>query len=360
MNTSILKFICSNNSPCVFRFPKMVLALVILLFLIGPSLMNAQNCDYYTKIHNAEDELISYNYFEASTIYKQIFTEYGDIYLKDLKNALMSAYHSKDLELLYFFTDLLNQWSIDSSLVDQMLNQLDDTSSNIIIDTLEIGSVGYGNTPLCTLTFKLNILDQSLRKSCHKLAPHGSYHFCGKEIRLLDSLILSDLLSYIESNGFPHLKEFCARSSIGHPFYVIFLHNLMWKRSMFMETLEKQIYDLKFHPQLYTQLFKYIIDNKVGQYDKLSHNYGLGSHILNTATNKLYILPIEDKVLADQINKNRKRVCLDSFEDLQKKIIFQNRNPEFTLIYQALFAAVDMDQSSFSEFFKNWDKYVVE
>lgn len=189
MKRSVLNYISVTNES-VFSFANVALLVFFLGCLLKPGLVSAQKCDYYSKVQTAEDELIRYNYFEASTIYKQTFEAYNDIYLKDLNNALISAYYSEDHELLYFFTDLLNQYSIDSSYLNEMLSSVQQPSINIISDTIEIGDGGYGKTPLCILTTKLNILDQSLRRSCKELSPSNPYINCGREIRLLDSLIL--------------------------------------------------------------------------------------------------------------------------------------------------------------------------
>ncbi len=301
---------------------------------------------YFNTIYSAEIHLVEGNRDESMKLYYEAFNFEGEekiIFIKDLHNALMLAYQNGNTGYFEKFISHLNDYDVDSSFFETVgYEDLKDSRFHPIVRSFFVNKIdNHSNSPVCEFFERLTILDQSIRRACGE--KYGNYYYyCGEEIALLDSLVLLQLKDYFEEHSIPKESEFCdvLRYSL-LPYHLIINHNLQWCRVEMIKILKKEIGTI--HPQVIADLMHYTFNNPCDGSDS-KDPLGLGYHFRLGLDGDLYIVPPPEESISD-INRSREAIYLDWHEDFHQKLIFQNFNPEYVLVYGNFIPIIDADEA---------------
>lgn len=312
--------------------------------------------NYLTKVYAAEVQLINGNKEKSMKLYRSAFDSDKNqnfIFLKDIHNALMLAYQNGNIHYFEKFLYYLKHFDVDSLFFEsEGYEDLDESAFSTLVRTFfENQPSRDADSPVCSLFERFMVLDQSIRKACRE--KYGNYYrFCGEEIALLDSLILSQLIGYFNAYGIPSDSEFCDMNRYSTPSYrIIIRHNLQWCRTEIIDYLKKQIGYI--HPQILADILNRLYNNPCDG-SEVKDPLGLSYH-LRLGDDLYLIVPDED--LLDGINHNRAALHLDNFNDFHKKLRFQEFNPEYVLFYPVLISTIDASSGymeSLKSSFKNY------
>lgn len=311
--------------------------------IIYGSTVPCSTMTYFSKIYSAEINLMEGNNEESMKLYHEafLFDNDGNIFIKDLHNALMLSYQSGSTHYFKKFISHLHQYDVDSSFFESPgYEEIKESSFHPILRSFFSNKiVSHYNSPVCETFERLYILDQSVRQACQK--KYGApYYYCGKEIALLDSLILDQIKAYFDDHGTPKESYFCDVSRYFiPPYHLLIKHNLNWCRVEVINRLKKELGII--HPQVLADLLHYTYNNPCdGSNSK--DPMGLGYHL--QIEGDLYIL-FPPKELISVINQSRGAIYLDRLESFHKKLKFQYRNPEYVFVYPQFIPNIDADKS---------------
>lgn len=299
---------------------------------------------YFNTIYSAEIHLVDGNHEESMKLYYEAFNSEGEekiIFIKDLHNALMLAYQNGNTGYFEKFIYHLNDYDVDSSFFETVgYKDLKDSRFHPIVLSFFANKIdSHSNSPVCDFFERLDILDQSIRLACRE--KYGNfYYYCGEEIALLDSLILAQLKTYFDEHGLPKESEFCdvLRYSIPH-YHLIIKHNLQWSRVEMINIVKKEIGTI--HPQVFADLMHYTFNNPCDGSDT-KDPLGLSYHL--RLDGDLYIIPPPEESISD-INQAREAIYLERLEDFHQKLIFQEFNTQYLLVYPQFVPNIDSDKS---------------
>ncbi|TVQ51633.1 MAG: hypothetical protein EA362_00100 [Saprospirales bacterium] len=299
--------------------------------------------NYFSHIYAAENHLVEGNHEESKRYYYKAFDSEEEeriIFIKDLHNALMLAYQTGDAGYFGKFIYYLNQYDVDSSFFETVgYEELKESIFYTIVRSfLENKEPRHFNSAVCSTFNRLRMLDQSIRRACNDFFSGSYYHFCGKEIALLDSLVLLQLKEYFYEFGLPKESEFCNVTRYYTPPYrIIIRHNLQWCRLELLDFIKGEVG--RIHPQVLADILQYNYNNPCDG-SETTDPLGMGYQL--RLDNSLYIMnPPEDRI--DFINESRSVIYLDSIEDSHRKIKFQEFNPEYSLVHNFLTPQISAD-----------------
>lgn len=313
---------------------------------------------YFENIYIAEVKLIDGDKQEGLKYYKKAFEEGGTEvrFIKDIHNALMLSYQTGNIHYFNHFIAFLDDFSIDTSFFQSVgYEELKDTDFASIVDRYLNKRVEDSyNIEVCSIFDRLELLDQSIRRACRDKYSGSLYYFCGEEIALLDSLILSQVKDYFHRNDFPTDSDFCSVSkNFIPPYYLIIKHNLQWCRTGIIEVLKNEVG--RIHPQVLANLLHRIHNNPCDGSD-IKDPLLLGFHL--RLDSNLYILPV-DSGRTVKANKKRSEIYLDPVEDFHRKLIFQEFNPEYVLFHRNFFPNLDLNETLEQQLKQNFKEFKV-
>lgn len=286
---------------------------------------------YYSLVNNAELKILDSNYYTAIRKYKKAFYYSKQPFYKDLYNCMLLAIMINKSESMvnyflnkkisipgYLITDssttYYKEYQKFAKIADKVPEYIKRDSTYILLlsDLIQQDQ-----------SYRLRMMDKN----------EGCYNVVGRDtLPYVDSIVTNTLLKKIYETGI-----FPSEQRLGYHYCytfltVIFSHCQAWTGyAPFDSICKNSIFSCEFHPQLYANLFDKRIDNDTA--NRQPTYYGTSSlAIINDSLHYQNYTPFEKL----EIDKNRKKIFLDSYDDFVRKARFQQKHPMFMLIYSDL------------------------
>lgn len=298
-----------------------IIGLFITLFSIlinGSSQNNIQL--YYENVNKAELAICDSNFNEAAHFYANAFS-YESPFNKDLIIANNISLIICNYEKILNYAILLKQRGYNISIYPDSIDQSYYSKLKVIFDTTK----DISNHILQCEIDSLQHEDQRIRKD-------GNYRKNLIENRRIDSINYSNLIILL--NTVFSKNEKIVDQNVYNTIHLIFIHNLNeYKDSLVYDVnpqniLMNAVINGLFDAREYAQIYDYYqarIDARNSNTTTMFYGMcSLANHIINNTLFIYYPSNIEE------LNKNRKAIYLESYNDYTKKIINQFYSPKFS------------------------------
>lgn len=208
----------------------MKLFLLLIPFLAFQLNTQAQDFDpklraYFEWVDKAELAIID-SQFEAASEYYQTAFDLGYYFPIDLNNALGVSYFNNDIELGRRYAHQLSALGVRKTRMYRLIFSKDYESNNVFFETITESSDSIYNV---SDNSEMHALASRMLKFFEKDQECRKRDLEGYELYICDSLLWIDIMSFIDSFGFPSFKKtgLFETYSKGHPGQFIFIESIL-------------------------------------------------------------------------------------------------------------------------------------
>jgi hypothetical protein len=307
---------------------------------------------YYKYINEAELCIVNDDLVLALKKYSNAFTNIERVFIKDSYNAFICAFRSHQYQL----ADEYLKMSLNAGLKLKFLSNNSSLSDVLESDEWKKLELKYRNykveydTILYNKLLNVHNADQAVRNYCY-LYGKENYSYstsCIDTVRKVDKNNLDSVIFFISTYGFPNELLSGLEVPFGKVhYYFTFLHNTSWNNISFLPILKSAVIEGKLSPSIYFDLTTraFSLNKENGDYD---FGLELGFQVKNLDSTTTMVLTIGENEY--DINTKRNEVYLESLHDLRKKIIFNYRRSDYSLVSKGLIPLLNFDESSKTEF----------
>jgi hypothetical protein len=310
---------------------KILIILSLFLFLHAHSISQNNIKLYYKNINKAELAICDEKYDDAVKCYDKAFKNHFP-FINDLVLAYKINMFSNHYMIAEKYAILLSQLEIEPLNlfpIDTFQNYLFYEHLKIIQDTTKSILNQYIKSRFDSLVAKDQFLDQPSGRG-------GTWELNQSLVKKNDSINLKTLILLFES--YPNLNEIIIGKTYHSTTSLILTHN---KSNIYhiKDILHKAVLNGNFDARIFGSImdeYQQTVDEKNNNITTMIYGYSyLGQHIIN---NTLFIyIPAYKK----QLNKNRKEIYLENYNNHIRKVIYQFSHSEYNFYMQFLLGGSD-------------------